>query len=90
MMSEVIVKHLDKNEIIKRGIRTWPVWEKEISRFDWSYDGVEECLILEGQVIVETEKGSFSIQKGDFVTFKSGLKCVWDIKKPIKKFYNFP
>ena len=29
-------------------------------------------------------------KKGDFVTFKDGLSCVWDIIEPIKKYYNFP
>ncbi len=89
-MTEVNIKHLEEKEIIKRGIRTWPIWEKEISRFEWSYDGDEECLIIEGEVIIETDKGSFSIKQDDFVTFKRGLNCVWDIKKPIRKFYNFP
>ncbi len=27
--------------------------------------------------------------KGDFVTFPKGLSCVWDIKEPVKKHYNF-
>jgi hypothetical protein len=26
---------------------------------------------------------------GDFVTFKQGLKCVWNVKKPISNHYNF-
>lgn len=90
IMSKVIIENLEETEIKKRGIRNWPVWEKEVSRFDWLYDGDEECLILEGEVIVETDDGSFIIKTGDFVTFKSGLSCIWDIKKPIKKFYNFP
>lgn len=89
-MAKIIIEHLDQSEINTRGIPAWPVWEKEISRFDWSYDGNEECLIIEGEVIVETDDDKFSIKKGDFVTFKSGLKCIWDIKKPIKKYYNFP
>lgn len=89
-MNKVIIEQLNEIEIEKRGIRAWPVWEKEISRFDWSYDGDEECLILKGKVIVETEEGVFELKEGDFVTFKNGLKCIWDIKKPIKKFYNFP
>ncbi len=89
-MAKVIIEHLDKSEVNKRGIPTWPIWEKEISRFDWSYEGDEECLIIEGEVCVETTEGKFSIKKGDFVTFKSGLNCIWDIKKPIKKYYNFP
>ncbi len=89
-MSKVIIEKLNDEEVQQRGITNWPVWEKEISRFDWEYNGDEECLILEGEVTVETKEGSFTVKKGDFVTFKQGLKCVWDIKKPVKKHYNFP
>ena len=71
------------------GIPTWPIWEKEVSRFDWYYDSEEECLILEGEVVVETPGGDYTIKAGDFVTFGKGLKCVWDIKKPIRKHYSF-
>ncbi|MCD4745625.1 MAG: cupin domain-containing protein [Bacteroidales bacterium] len=88
-MSKVIIENLNNSEIEKRGIKNWPVWEKEISRFDWQYTGDEECLILDGEVTVETKEGKFHIKKGDFVTFKDGLECVWDIKKNIKKHYNF-
>ena len=90
MMAKVIIEHLEQAEINKRGIQSWLIWEKDISRFDWLYGSDEECLIIEGEVIVETEQGFFSIKKGDFVTFKNGLKCVWDIKKPIRKYCNFP
>jgi uncharacterized cupin superfamily protein len=89
MMAKVIIEKLKKSEIEKRGIKNWPVWEKEVSRFDWEYNGDEECLILEGEVTVETDKGNFTIKPGDFVTFKDGLKCVWDVKKYIKKHYSF-
>jgi uncharacterized cupin superfamily protein len=89
-MAKVIIKKLSDKEIKERSIRNWPIWEKEVSRFDWQYDGDEECLILEGEVTVETTEGSFTVKKGDFVTFKNGLKCTWDVKSPIKKHYNFP
>lgn len=89
-MSEIIISILSEETIKQRGIRSWPIWEKEISRFDWQYSGDEECLILEGEVTVETIKGTYAIKPGDFVTFKKGLECVWDIKKPIRKYYNFP
>ncbi|HHN48566.1 MAG TPA: DUF861 domain-containing protein [Bacteroidales bacterium] len=88
-MDELIVKKLSQDEIRQRGIESWPIWEKEVSRFPWQYDGDEECLILEGEVIVETGQGNFTIKAGDFVIFKKGLKCVWDIKVPIRKHYNF-
>ena len=89
-MALVIIENLTENEINMRGIKTWPVWEKEVSRFDWQYSGDEECLIIEGEVTVETPDGKYKIKKGDFVTFKDGLSCVWDINEPIKKYYNFP
>lgn len=89
-MEKVIIEHLEVKEIEKRNIYTWPVWSKEVSRFDWYYDGDEECLLLEGEVEVETPEGICFLKKGDFVTFKKGLACVWNVKKPIKKHYNFP
>jgi uncharacterized cupin superfamily protein len=74
-MAKVIIENLGPEEIEKRRIKSWPVWEKEISRFDWTYDGDEECYILEGEVDVETPE--------------DGLNCIWDIKKNIRKHYRF-
>ena len=39
---------------------------------------------------VETKDGPFHVKPGDFVCFKDGLKCTWDIKQAVKKHYNFP
>jgi len=58
--------------------------------FDWYYDDTEECYLLEGKVIVETEDGEKAeFGKGDYVTFPKRLSCVWDIKEPVKKHYTF-
>ncbi len=79
-----------EEELEKRSVLSWPIWEKEVSRFDWQYDSVEECYLLEGKVVVETEDGEVSeFGKGDFVTFPKGLACKWDVKEPVKKHYNF-
>ncbi len=88
-MPTVIIKKLSKEEVLERRIEHWPVWEKDVSRFDWVYEGTEECYILEGEVLVETDHGAFKIVKDDFVTFEDGLKCTWDIKKSVRKHYNF-
>lgn len=88
-MKKVIVENLSESDIKKRGIRDWPIWEKEVSRFDWKYSGDEECLILEGEFDVETSEGTFHLKPGDFITFKDGLACTWDIRKQVKKHYNF-
>ena len=88
-MAKVILERLAKDEIVKRKIESWPIWEKEVSKFDWYYDSDEKCYILDGEVVVKTDEGDYTINAGDFVTFKKGLKCVWDIKKGIRKHYNF-
>lgn len=88
-MSKVIIEKLTDDQIAQKGVRDWPIWTKEVSTFDWYYGTDEECLILEGEVDVKTDEGLFTVKAGDFVTFKKGLKCVWDVKKPIRKHYNF-
>ncbi len=87
---EIKVEQPSEQTIKDRKVKTWPIWEKESSRFDWHYDKSEECYLIEGRVVVETEEGKkVEIKKGDFVTFPQGLSCIWDIKAPVKKHYNF-
>jgi len=88
-MAKVIIENLSPERINEKGINSWPIWTKEVSRFDWTYTGDEECLILDGEFTVESDEGRFNIKPGDFVTFKDGLKCTWDITVPVKKHYNF-
>ena len=86
---KIEVQKPNKEDLERRGVLSWPIWEKEVSRFDWYYESIEECYLLEGKVVVETEDGEkveFGI--GDFVTFPRGLSCIWDIKEPVKKHYN--
>jgi uncharacterized cupin superfamily protein len=87
-MQKIIKKKLTEKEIEAMGIRQWPLWEKEVSKFYWSYPSDEECLIIEGEVIIETNEGKVTVRAGDFVTFKEGLDCYWDVKKNIRKHYR--
>ena len=90
IVMKIDIQKPSSDEIKKRGVHSWPIWEKEVSRFDWYYDSTEECYILEGRVEVETEDGDrYEFGKGNFVTFPKGLSCTWDIKEPVKKHYNF-
>jgi len=70
-------------------VKTWPVWTKEASSFDWHYDEEETCYLLEGDVTVETAEGAVSFGKGDLVIFPKGLSCQWHIKRDVKKHYKF-
>jgi len=85
----IVIKKLSEEEIQSKGIHNWPIWTKEVSVFDWFYDTPEQCYILDGEVTIQTDDGDYEIKAGDYVEFPQGLKCVWNIKKDIRKHYNF-
>ena len=68
---------------------SWSIWEKEESEFPWEYFEQETCLILEGEAVVKTPNETVEFEAGDYVVFPEGLKCMWEIKKKIKKHYKF-
>lgn len=89
-MEKIKVEKPDEKKLEDLGVNSWPIWEKEASRFDWSYDDKETCYILEGKARVEPEEGeAVEFQAGDLVTFPKGLNCVWEITSPIRKHYKF-
>jgi hypothetical protein len=90
-MPDIIIdRKPDLDDLRKRGVLSWPIWEKEASRFDWFYDEPEECYFLEGVVELETNDGKrVSFGKGDLVKFPQGLACVWNIKEAVRKHYSF-
>ena len=69
--------------------KTWPIWEKEPSEFDWQYDEKEACYIIEGKAKVIFEGKEAWFEAGDMVIFPQGLACRWVIEKKIKKHYKF-
>ena len=86
----VEVRKPTPEELDKWGVKSWPIWEKEESSFDWYYDEKEMCFFLEGEVEVELTTGEkVKIEKGDWAVFPQGLKCRWHIKKKVRKHYNF-
>jgi uncharacterized cupin superfamily protein len=85
--------HVEKpteEKLEKLGVDSWPVWKKEVSVFQWEYDEKETCYLLEGEVEVSPVNGKpVKFGKGDLVIFSEGLKCTWNIIKPVKKHYKF-
>lgn len=87
---DIETRRLTKEESAALGVEAWPVWEKGVSRFPWTYTETEECLLLEGRVTVEGLDGSrVDFGAGDFVRFPAGLKCIWHIHEPVRKHYRF-
>lgn len=37
-----------RERLDRLGVFDWPIWEKEISTFHWTYDAAETCYLLEG------------------------------------------
>ncbi len=90
-MGKIKVEKISPEEMEKRGIKNWGIWEKDISEFPWEYGQTEVCYIIEGQAeITDQDTGEkVIIKSGDLVTFSSGLNSFWKIIEPIKKYYNF-
>ena len=88
-MKRIRVEALDEEEIEKKGIRRWGIWEKEPSEFDWVYIKDEHCYIIEGRAYITTDNGVIEIKKGDYVIFPLGLTCNWKVIERLKKYYEF-
>ena len=77
------------NERTVDEMKRCPTWEKEASVFEWTYGDAETCLLLDGEVTVTTPDGeTVAFGAGDLVTFPAGLRCTWDIRKPVRKHYR--
>ena len=48
----ITVRKITPQELDDLGVKYWPVWEKEISFFDWKYDEGEEFYVLDGEIII--------------------------------------
>ena len=89
-MSKVIVEKPDAAKLTALGVSNWPIWTKEVSTFPWSYSAKEIAYILEGEVtVIPTDGEPVSFAAGDLVTFETGLSCVWQVNKALKKHYRF-
>lgn len=90
-MEQITIEHnpsTAKLEVME--VYDWPIWQKEISTFAWSYDTNETCYLLAGEVIVTPDGGTpVQLQEGDLVTFPKGMSCTWDVRKAVKKHYSF-
>jgi uncharacterized cupin superfamily protein len=47
--------------------------------------------LLEGEVeVTDSSTGErLEFKEGALVQFPKGLKCIWNVKKPVRKYYNF-
>jgi len=90
-MSKIIVEHSpSETHLNELGVKSWPTWSKEVSKFPWSYSEQEIAYVLEGEVVVTPDGGEpVSFGAGDLVTFPTGMSCTWEVRKPLRKHYHF-
>ena len=89
-MSKIKIEKPTKEQLDSLKVFAWPIWEKEVSTFPWSYDEQETCYLLEGKVKVTPEGGEpVEFGAGDLVTFPQGMDCTWEIGKAVRKHYKF-
>lgn len=86
---KISIQKLSDSDFNKMGIANWPIWQKEVSSFDWHYDEQEQFFVIEGSVKIKSGKFEYNIKPGDFVICPKGLSCHWDVFIPIKKHYKF-
>jgi uncharacterized cupin superfamily protein len=90
-MSKIkVVRKPDESELESKGVRSWPIWTKEVSEFPWTYDSSETCYFLEGDVVVTPDGGEpVEVGAGDLVTFPRGMSCTWKVRGAVRKHYTF-
>ena len=88
-MSEITIEHnVTPVKLDAMNVDCWPIWTKEVSSFEWTYDSDEMCYILEGEATITPVGGeSVTIQRGDLVQFPAGMSCTWQITEDIEKHY---
>ena len=81
-MKVLISSPCSASVIIQYGIKSWPIWECEPSKFKWEYDDKEICLIIEGQAKISTQNGDIyviflSCIYAGFIGYKSLLNVLF-------------
>ncbi len=71
------------------GVYDWPLWNKDVSEFEWTYKVDEACYLLDGHIIVTPTEGEpMEFFAGDYITFPAGLTCRWQILEEVNKHYR--
>jgi len=90
-MAEITVEHNpDAAKLEKLGVFSWPIWTCEPSEFPWTYDSLETCYLLEGDVIVTPDGGTpVAFKACDLVDFPARMSCRWQVLQAVRKHYKF-
>ncbi len=89
-MELLVERSIDDERKQELGLENWPVWSREVSKFDWSYSSTETGFLIKGELILHLSgKKTVELSAGDLVQFPAGLDCSWEILADLEKFYSF-
>ncbi|RAL43018.1 hypothetical protein DM860_009800 [Cuscuta australis] len=88
-----IINNPPESKLTELGVKSWPKWGCEPSKFPWTYSSKETCYLLKGKVkVYPTPTGCddkvVEIGAGDLVEFPEGLSCTWDVSEAVDKHYH--
>lgn len=65
------------------------LWSCQPGKFEWHYTWEEFVHLLEGEVdVTEVDTGHvITLRPGDMAHFPLGMKTLWHVKEPIRKFF---
>ncbi|KAI7745899.1 hypothetical protein M8C21_005527 [Ambrosia artemisiifolia] len=86
-----IVKNPPESKLTELGVRSWPKWGCDPSKFPWTYSAKETCYLLKGKVKVYPEGSDEGVEigAGDLVVFPKDMSCTWDVSETVDKHYKF-
>ncbi|KAI5641852.1 hypothetical protein M9H77_00076 [Catharanthus roseus] len=86
-----IIKNPPESKLTDLGVRSWPKWGCDPSKFPWTYSSRETCFLLKGKVKVYPDgcDEAVEIGAGDLVEFPKGMSCTWDVSETVDKHYKF-
>ncbi len=88
-----IERNPPESRLAQLGVKSWPKWGCEASKFPWTYTTKERCYLLKGKVKVYPDGAKnnecVEIGAGDLVEFPKGMSCTWDVSVAVDKHYTF-
>ena len=89
-MSHITIEHKPSKVRLKElDVASWPIWEKEISKFAIDFDEKETAYVLEGEIMVTPVVSKpVGIVRRHLVVFPKGLDSQWKVVRPLRKHYK--
>ena len=63
-------------------------WECGVSKFDYTYDHDETCVVCSGLAEITCDGRTVRLEPGVLAYFPNGSACVWNIIQPITKYFR--